>query len=89
MEQMTVLLNYIYQGSTRITQNDLPSFLQLAEDLRIDGLIRSFEKGKVDKDSSGPPQFKEEYLGIYETETSYKSKEDRSPNVKRNVISSN
>jgi len=52
MEQMTAVLHYIYQGNTSITQEDLSSFLQLAQDLQVHGLIRSFEAGEAEVNSS-------------------------------------
>jgi len=44
-EQVEAVLDFIYKGGTKLSQKDLPSFLQLAEDLMIDGLVRHCEKG--------------------------------------------
>ena len=43
-DQMQAVLSYVYQGATQLDQEDLPSFLAVAEDLKIQGLIRHSEK---------------------------------------------
>ena len=87
MEEMTVLLHYIYQGSTRINQKNLPSFLQLAEDLKIEGLTRSEEKERICNTSLEQPKLikTEEYLGIYDIETNEKDRIISSSEIKRSV----
>lgn len=45
-EQVEAVLDFMYKGGTQLSQKDLPSFLQLAEDLKIDGLVRHCEKGE-------------------------------------------
>ena len=41
---MQAVLSYVYQGATQLDQEDLPSFLAVAEDLKIQGLTRHSEK---------------------------------------------
>jgi len=41
---MQAVLSFVYQGATQLDQEDLPSFLTLAEDLKIEGLTRYSEK---------------------------------------------
>ena len=36
--QMQAVLSYIYSGGAQVTEEDLPSFLAVAEDLKIEGL---------------------------------------------------
>eukprot|EP00092_Neocalanus_flemingeri_P049651 GFUD01057143.1.p1 GENE.GFUD01057143.1~~GFUD01057143.1.p1 ORF type:complete len:138 (-),score=50.44 GFUD01057143.1:145-525(-) len=39
-DQMQAVLGYIYSGGTQVAEEDLASFLAVAEDLKIDGLTR-------------------------------------------------
>ena len=40
ISQVEAILAYIYQGRTQVTQEELPTFLALVEDLKIRGLVK-------------------------------------------------
>merc|ERR1711892_1465938 len=42
--QMKAVLDYIYSGATQVIEEDLANFLAVAEDLKIDGLMKSNQK---------------------------------------------
>ena len=45
-DQMQAVLTYIYSGGTQVAQEDLSSFLAVAEDLQVEGLTRKIENFK-------------------------------------------
>ena len=47
--QMQAVLEFIYSGETQLEEEDLVSFLAVAEDLKIDGLIGNCERVKHDE----------------------------------------
>eukprot|EP00092_Neocalanus_flemingeri_P023180 GFUD01025136.1.p1 GENE.GFUD01025136.1~~GFUD01025136.1.p1 ORF type:complete len:315 (+),score=98.65 GFUD01025136.1:98-1042(+) len=49
-DQMQAVLGYIYSGGTQVAEEDLASFLAVAEDLKIDGLTRKEEEIQTSND---------------------------------------
>jgi hypothetical protein len=46
--QMKALLDYIYSGATQVVEEDLAEFLAVAEDLKIDGLMKDDKQPAAD-----------------------------------------
>eukprot|EP00090_Calanus_glacialis_P016226 TRINITY_DN25445_c0_g1_i1.p1 TRINITY_DN25445_c0_g1~~TRINITY_DN25445_c0_g1_i1.p1 ORF type:complete len:333 (-),score=91.02 TRINITY_DN25445_c0_g1_i1:56-1009(-) len=46
--QMKALLDYIYSGTTQVIEEDLAGFLAVAEDLKIDGLMKDNKQPAAD-----------------------------------------
>ena len=51
-KQMKAMLSYAYFGYVKVSEQDLPDFLALAEDLKIQGFSHSKEKSGLDTEES-------------------------------------
>jgi len=51
-KQVQSLLSYLYKGAAQVEEDQLASFLQLAEDLQIEGLVRTKEAPVSDKEDN-------------------------------------
>ena len=67
---MQAVLSYIYSGVAQVAEEDLPSFLAVAEDLKIEGMIKNFETvHPLDLDDKTKVQDTKENIAEYEKET--------------------
>eukprot|EP00091_Calanus_sinicus_P003568 TRINITY_DN13741_c0_g1_i1.p1 TRINITY_DN13741_c0_g1~~TRINITY_DN13741_c0_g1_i1.p1 ORF type:complete len:244 (-),score=63.13 TRINITY_DN13741_c0_g1_i1:78-809(-) len=52
---MEAVLNFMYHGEVNVAQDDLNSFLQVAEDLRVKGLTQNNSSSTIDSSKIHPP----------------------------------
>ena len=58
MEDLNSLLNFMYHGEANVTQEDLNSFLAVAEDLDVKGLTSSDQEKATKRAGVNPAKFK-------------------------------
>ena len=63
MEDLNAMLNFMYHGEANITQEDLNSFLAVAEDLDVKGLTSSDQEKATKRAGVGPAKFKRRSSG--------------------------
>jgi len=56
-KELVSVLNFMYMGEVNVAQDDLNSFLAVAEDLRVKGLTQGSGSGPSDKQKSEPSKY--------------------------------
>ena len=62
------LLNFMYQGEVNVAENDLPSFLEIAEDLNVRGLCEKNTEAYESKKEDAPQDTNEEIDSLFHME---------------------
>ena len=81
-EQLHQVLNYIYQGEVNIFQEDLDSFLSIAQKLKLEGLMGSTEN---DPNENGKmPKIDDTYANFKDNNETF-SLEEKTQNDSKNI----